>query len=1019
MAVCDKCAEPVESADKFCRSCGNPLSPAPVAQPKAEERRLLTVLFCDLVGSTELASRLDPEETHELIQLYQAACGQEITRFGGYTAQYLGDGILVYFGYPAATDDSAEQAVRCALAMRQSIERLSTELESTWGVTLAVRIGVHSGLVVIGDMGSGERTERLALGETPNIAARIQAEADRNEVVISSDTRKLTQGRFALTDRGAPPLKGVSQPLSLYAVHHQATNLLRAGGHAAHVPIRGRDSELAELDEVLESVESGGVQRVLIRGEAGSGKSHLLGAFLAAQSLPVIELYCSEHYNNTPFWPLSSWLEQRLGVQGQPLAKREAALVRFLDEQSLPPSLLPGLSALLGLAGGDADASALRQATLTSMREVLCARSIIIVLENRQWADASTLEFMDGLAAAETSSTVLVLQTARPVSVRETGDDSLRVIELGPIDYAAAEQIVTDTVGDSFDADERRLIIERASGLPMFIAELARQREVAGSGVPTSLHSLLLNQLERIQDAKRVAQEAAVLGAEFRRDELRSISLFDDAHFEDRLDTLQRAQVVSMSSSPTGTGFRFMHTLMQEVALDSLLRKSRTQIHRRIALHLQEQNHTSEPDRQLCSRLARHWVNAVADRTADTADIVIAVKHLQLSVELSLAIAAYEEASHSLDLIQGLLTRIGDGQLRDELQLKLCMTKCVVYCARAEYASPQVESEVRAAESLCRTLGRRREHAQILLNLWMMHISRGNYPDSLAVAEESLAIAKAEGDDIIRVRALAAFSNSQFWLGNLDSAYASACEAIDAYRPGSDPKGVVEHGWDAGIQAYMVATWAAWLLGRTDTLETLGRMKALTAELDHPFNQMLYANTAAVLHAMRGDGQAAVASNAQQVRVANTFNLAFYRMLGAMFHGFATALLDQGDEGFVAADKSFQYYEAKLAGLGQSFIAAAMVVVYAAQGQHARAAAVADYGLAACARSQEGVFVATLQRQQRLLAGATLPPIEALLICGKGTDDNTALDPDDERNVWIGQSGSGVEGSSDCAESAH
>ncbi len=1004
MPFCVQCGESVELADKFCRGCGHAQVPSPAPPPretpKPEERRMLTVLFCDLVGSTELASRLDPEETHELIQLYQTACGQEIERFGGYTAQYLGDGILVYFGYPVATDDAAEQAVRCALSIREAIAGLGDELQGTWGVSLAVRVGVHSGLVVIGDMGSGARTERLALGQAPNIAARIQAVADPDEVLISDDTRKLTQGRFALTERGESVLKGVSKPVPLFAVQQQVTNLLRAGGHAAHVPIRGRDTELIQLDQLLESVSGGGVRSACVVGPAGSGKSHLLGAFLASQAVPVVELYCSEHYINTPFWPLSAWLEQHAGLLGQPRGRWRATLSQFLESQALPAELLPGLAGLLGLDDEDtaADAATLRHAMLHSVCQVLSARSGVVVLENRQWADASTRDVLDLLMRTDTDSTLLVVSTSRPTD-QDVAQPNETVIALGPIDRASGRRIVCDAVGAELSEAACDDIFDRASGLPMFVSELAKQREVAGSGLPTSLHSLLLNQLERVQDAKRVAQEAAVLGQEFVRDDLHAVSLYSDAPFDTRLSALQRADVFAEATN----GLRFSHTLMQEVAHDSLLRKSRAQIHRRTAVYLQEWHKNHELDRHLSNRLAHHWVNAVADRSADSADIITAIEHLQRAAESSLSIAAYAEAGSNLDLIDRLIGRLEDGQQRDELKLAHCMTQCVVYCARAEFASPAVESEVRAAEALCRTLGRQRELAQILLNLWMMHISRSNYPASLAAATESLALAEAAGDEVVRTRALAAISNSLFWLGRLNEAHQTAHDTIELYTPGSDPRGVVEHGWDAGVQAYMVVVWSSWLLGKNDTLDMLARMRELTRELDHPFNRMLIANTAAVLQVMRGVGPAAVEANAKQVRVANAYQLAFYKMLGAMFHGVATVLLGRGEEGFDAADKCFQYYESRLGGLGQSFIAASMVIVYAARGDFARAAEVADYGLASCARSREGVFVATLTRQRQVLTEHAEPQIEQLLICGDSVDSDAALDPRDPRNVWVGR----------------
>ncbi|MEM7378367.1 MAG: hypothetical protein AAF460_12785, partial [Pseudomonadota bacterium] len=640
-----------------------------------------------------------------------------------------------------------------------------------------------------------------------------------------------------------------------------------------------------------------------------------------------------------------------------------------------------GLLTLFVASGEEVNthAASARQATVDAINALLCKQSGFVVCEDMHWADASTRELLASLPDVPTPTTVRLVQTTRPRRVRgaEVRPRATH-IRLDAVDRQAAENIVRSAVAGEMTEDECSHIIDRAAGLPMFLVELARQREQPGKSVPTSLHSVLLNQLERVGEARRVAQEAAVLGIEFTREELAAISLFSGQKLDAALDTLEKANVINRSPLVGGYGYRFCHALMHEVALGSLLKKSRTQLHRRFALYLQERALPNPPDRQMISRLAHHWGGAVADRMADRGDIASAVRFLMSSAESSLAIAAYREARLDLELLESLSQRLPEGPERDEIALSVYMTKCVVHLARAEFASPEVEAELVGAKRLCVKLDKRRELAQVQLNLWMMYLSRGNYPKSLKVATASRELASELGDDVIRLRATAAQSNSAFWLGDLETAYTLALEVIGEYTPGCDPRGVVEHGWDAGVQAYMVAVWSAWLLERDDALTLLSDMSAMTTQLDHAFNRMLHANTAAVLHVMRGDGEAALASNMEQVAIAREFNIAFYRMLGDMFNAVGLASLGRGDEGFYAADRSYRYYEKNLGVLGQSFITAIMALVYADQGDHDRALTVAKSGLAHCELASDGVYKPLLEHQVQCLTDQSAPTLDTL-----------------------------------------
>ena len=456
--ACPACGFTNEPGEKFCGGCGTPLAgpasqppqtaqhpahPAvqrpqeaapPVARGTPEaERRQLTVLFCDLVDSTALASQLDPEELREVVRTYQDTCAKVIARFEGHIAQYLGDGLLVYFGYPLAHEDDAQRAVRAGLGMIEALGQLNTRLAQERGVQLAVRLGTHTGLVVVGDVGGGTRQEQLALGETPNLAARLQGLAAPNTLVISVATFQLLDGFFACQSLGPSLLKGFVQPLAVYQVLSESTarSRLEAVGGTGLTPLVGREQEVGLLLERWAQVKDGLGQVVLLDGEAGIGKSRLvqvLKEHVATEPQAWLTPYqCSPYYQNSALYPIIDLLE-RVALRferEEPPPQKISKLEGFLVQYGLPlTEVVPLLVALLSLpltadyapltVSPEQQKQKTPHALLTIMLRIAAQQPMLFVMEDLHWVDPTTLEFLSLLVDQGPTARILALLTFRP-----------------------------------------------------------------------------------------------------------------------------------------------------------------------------------------------------------------------------------------------------------------------------------------------------------------------------------------------------------------------------------------------------------------------------------------------------------------------------------------------------------------------------------------------------------------------------------------------------------------------------
>jgi class 3 adenylate cyclase len=565
------------------------------------ERRQVTVVFCDLVDSSRLALRLDPEDLRDVLRAYQALCVEAVRRHDGFVAQYLGDGLVAYFGHPVAREDAAEQAVRAAREMIEAVRTIVAD-----GAPLEARAGIATGLAVVGDvLGAGASRQTAISGPVATLAARVQAEARPGDVVIAESTRKLAFSAFELSDLGEQTLKGVDQPVRLW----------RAGGERQHdtrfeavrdgpTAIVGREAEREALAEAWRLTALGQPQAVLVRGEAGIGKSTLLSAFLESVTtdFTVIAMQCSSRHVQSPLHPVISRMQRILGwVEGVSETEREERLAAFVNRRGLPEtaSLLREFVAPPSASDGAISAPVAQQRrrdTLTAlidlMRRNAAIDPVIVLIEDIHWADPSTHEFLGQILSSVTNDRVMLLASSRPDTARPwMRIKPLTTLDLDRLPPDQARRVIQQTGGEIAQSLIEQ-ILDRSDGVPLYLKELSRAVAVDGEarpagGIPLSLHDGLAARLDRLGAAKLTAQVAAVLGRTFAPDAVAEISQRNPAAVSADLFTLEAANLIAPVDRAARREYAFTHALLQEAAYDGLLRNTRRTLHARAALALE------------------------------------------------------------------------------------------------------------------------------------------------------------------------------------------------------------------------------------------------------------------------------------------------------------------------------------------------------------------------------------------------------------------------------------------------
>ena len=598
-----------------------PPSPAPALSPAAAERRPITVMFCDLVGSTSMAAKLDAEDWRNLVNAYLDQASAAVTDFGGHVLKKLGDGLMALFGYPQAQENDAERAVRAALAIQRALSELNARNAGKGAPELSARIGIESGPVVV--EASGE-----VFGDAPNIAARVQAEAEPGSVLITLNVQRQVAGLFVVEEQSARELKGVSQPVQLFRIV-RASGGGRRGGARTLTPFVGREEELGLLTRRWERARAGEGQLVLVVGEPGLGKSRLIEEFhsqLAETPHTWSEWSASQLLQNTPLHPIAEWGRLRFGADA-PAEQRLADLEGTLGLIGLDPAEhAPLLAPLVDIPlppdrATNLPPEELRRRQLAAMTAWVLAgarsQPLVLAFEDLHWADPTSLDLLRAFADRGAQAPLLVLATTRP---EFRAPWSLRshhsLISLSPLDRAGVARMVGEiSARHALSKELIEGVNERTGGVPLFVEEVTRllvERGAQGGvqAIPPTLQQSLAARLDRLGPAREVAQVGAVLGRDFVYALLRDVAGLDESALRPALERLAEADLLFVEGAPPEANYRFKHALIQDAAYDSLLKSRRQALHRRAAEALRRQR-DAEPE-----AVAHHFTEAGLDDLA-------------------------------------------------------------------------------------------------------------------------------------------------------------------------------------------------------------------------------------------------------------------------------------------------------------------------------------------------------------------------------------------------------------------
>ena len=903
---CPACGFVNPPAMRFCGGCGKALGSAPrktttrrrrrsaSSQP---ERRQLTVMFCDLEGSTQLSGALDPEDLGRLLLAYREAAIGAIKRQGGTIGRFIGDGLLIFFGYPTAHEDDPDRAVRAGLGILAAMRELNARLAAEAMPALHLRIGIHTGLVVVGDLGAGMSLETNAVvGETPNIAARLQALAGPDQVVISGDTHLLTEGHFIFERQGSRALAGVARPVEVLTVIAEVPRRERMGPRRTHTPMVNRDRETAMLQEAWQAALDSHGNAVTIEGEPGIGKSRLIAEFRANLRDPgqVITVVCNEDDQGSAFQPVIDWLVTEFHLPPDvPGEERWRVMQAAFSERGLQGERLAPLANLLGAVSaepaGEHDATPRRRrrrlidALVQLVLGMAAQRPVLLVAEDCHWADDSTLTFLRALVERIRGAHVLVVVTMR--SGQPAPTPSARHILLDRLSLPSARRLAQMAAGASIPDALLDRIVDRTDGVPLFVEEVAftaldrsASTETA-SDIPMTLRDSLMAQLDRLEEAKPIAQLAAVLGRSFRIDEIAAVLDDVDGGHAGLDETLRRLEQARFIEHDARTGLhRFRHALIHEAAYGSLLRENRQKYHLRIATALRERFGDSAEGRP--EMLALHFAAAGRIDEAVSCYAAAAVKASRLSATV--------EALHHYETALDLLSQLPESRERTEQEIGLQIALAAQIVIARGNAAPGVEVAITRARDLCETFGSERLLIRVLRTLQTFHMVRGNLQPAHAVCLQIMEKAARLGDSDTLVQAHRPYGLCLLYLGRFAEARQVLRRTLELYDPERHANHRFEYGSDPAVLAHTHLGWAEWFLGdEPAALAASAEGIAKARALNHPHSLCFALGFHACLEQFRDDAAGALAAAEELGAIAEAMEFAYWSAWSGILRGWA------------------------------------------------------------------------------------------------------------------------------------
>src|SRR5579875_2315428 len=849
--ICPLCGFENAAAARFCGGCGKALH-AVTGNEHEAERRHVCVLFCDLVGSTPLSHRLDAEDLRDDVGAYQRTCEAAVLRQGGFVAQHRGDSIEVYFGYPHAHEDDASRAARCAFEMLEAVRQLAhaTKLD------LQVRIGIDSGRVVVGTLAGGGSEQVAAIGETPNIAARAQAEAAPGEVAVSDSFWRLLPGTFAAEPMGARKLKGVERPVELFRLVPSGNKA--AGLNAARTPFVGRASERERIRQIWARAAGGISQFVLLRGEPGIGKSRLVEVSRgenADSQTDVLVARCIPSAAETAFHPFVDLLISRLGLEGVPLEEQVGRIEKRMAELGIATrDAVPLLSSILSIPidpavwpAPDLSSVRARQRTMDILVEVLRALTrrapVLFVIEDLHWADPSSVELLRQLISSMRSASLMMLLTARleflPTWMAAT---NVTEIELEALDPAESETFIRKVAKDKpFPPDVAWQIRERAAGNPLFLEEVTRlvmesgalvEREhawelvsaLSSQVVPASMEASLMARIDRLGEARPLFQLAATIGREFSRDLLVAVAQLPEETVRCQLAVMQQSGLIYQEGDALPV-YLFKHALVRDAAYDSLLRKTRRRYHARIAEVLAARFPEMVESRP--ELLAHHFSGAGFHEDA-AAHWLAAGENAKKRSAVNEAVAHFRHALADLDQLPADTTRM-------DTELSVLTALAPALMAAYGWAAPEVEDACRRAIRLAEQLEAADRIYAPLWGLWTNQFVGGRLSEAMETASQVLAMALATRNPMLEMTGRNATSYTRFYRGEYDEAIAEAEAGLGHYAYDMELQLAQTFQLSPTINMMTAKACSLWMQGHQhEGIALMDDMVALARSLRHP-----------------------------------------------------------------------------------------------------------------------------------------------------------------------------------------
>jgi class 3 adenylate cyclase/predicted ATPase len=952
----------------------------PAMRPPAE-RRQLTVLFSDLVGSTELSGRFDPEEMSAIIRAYHNAVAREIRRFEGHIARFMGDGVLAYFGYPKAHEDDAERAVRAGLGLVDAVGKVTIP----GGETLIARVGIATGDVVVGELiGEGAAQENAVVGETPNLAARLQTRAGPGTVVIAANTQRLLGGLFEFVDLAPQRLKGFAEPLGAYRVKGKSRGEDRFEALRGHrlTPLVGREHELELLLDRFERAQEGEGQVVLLGGEPGIGKSrivHALRGRLARQVYTPLSGYCSPYHTNSALYPVIGLLERAAGFEradppAVALAKIEALLA--LGTRELHEAV-PLIAELLGIPIGKnyqpvkLTPERQKQRTLEVLVEQVAGlarkQPVLAICEDAQWIDPTTLDLFGLLIERVQKLPVLFLITHRPEFDGHWQNYPhvmhLSLTRLAPGQAAAMVEQITQ--GKALPSEIVDQILARTDGVPLFVEELTatvlksgRLQDLGGHyervgplvpiPIPSTLHDSLMARLDRLAAVKEVAQIAAVIGRVFSREQLAAISGFSEQHLTIALDQLVESGLIFRRGAPPDATYTFKHALVQDAAYQSLLRATRRNYHAQIARLLEERF----PDIAQPELLAHHYTEAGNPEQA--------LRYWHQAGRSARRRSANAEAIGHFTRGLEIVSQLPDTPQRAEREIDFQISLGPAYIAMKGHGAPEVAATYNRARELGEAIGDPRRLSRALAGLSAYYTARGPYTTAYEMAEQALVLAERCDEPRLLLTAQTNLGVNAFLLGR----FATAQNHLDQGMAlaVTQPRGE-SSSQDFGLTCRSYSAVTLFSLGYPDqALERSRQAVQLARDLEQPYVLAFALYIGSYVHKYRREPEAMLAYAEEAVALCTGHNFALWLGGARVQRGWALVALGRVEEGAAEIRRGLTAWLATGAEVARPYFLALLADAELRMGRCADGLRRLDEGLSVAAKLSDRFYEAELYR---------------------------------------------------------